>query len=348
MYIRRGRFQKQSPGWVRLSAIGLGALLVVFFLAQTVFAKTYVVTDGDRVITYTTTATSPEEVLDQLGLPLRQYDTYTTRNGAITVRRAPSVTIHYHGKATKATTSAKTVGELLTQLELDVAGEDVVSHGMEEPVTDGMELHIDQVETREERYSVTLEKEITYCQDPGLPQGTQKVLTPGRDGEAIRLAQVTYTNGLETKRQVRSDTILQSPVTEVVAVGTGSNDPRDLKPVIGDDYILLPSGERLTYYRKDHVRATAYTHTDPGCDMTTATGTTVHWGTVAVDPRHIPYGTRMFIMSNDGSYVYGIATAEDCGGDIKGDRMDLYMPTLSQCMEFGRRRCTIYFLGDGS
>ena len=80
-------------------------------------------------------------------------------------------------------------------------------------------------------------------------------------------------------------------------------------------------------------------------DFITATGTTVHWGTVAVDPRYIPYGTRMFIAASNGSYVYGIAEAEDCGGDIKGDRMDLYMPTYEQCMEFGRRVCTIYFLG---
>ena len=80
-------------------------------------------------------------------------------------------------------------------------------------------------------------------------------------------------------------------------------------------------------------------------DSGTATGTKVRWGTVAVDPSRIPYGTRMFIIANDGSYVYGIATAEDCGGDIKGDRMDLYMPTYEQCMEFGRRVCTVYFLG---
>ena len=66
---------------------------------------------------------------------------------------------------------------------------------------------------------------------------------------------------------------------------------------------------------------------------------------MAVDPRYIPYGTRMFIVASDGSYVYGIARAEDCGGDIKGDRMDLYMPTYEACMVFGRRRCTVYFLG---
>ena len=53
----------------------------------------------------------------------------------------------------------------------------------------------------------------------------------------------------------------------------------------------------------------------------------------------------MFIMAANGSYIYGIAVAEDCGGDIKGDRMDLYMPTYEQCMAFGRRVCTVYFLG---
>lgn len=52
----------------------------------------------------------------------------------------------------------------------------------------------------------------------------------------------------------------------------------------------------------------------------------------------------MFIVSNDGAYVYGIAVAEDCGGDIKGDRMDLYFPTFNECIQFGRRVCTIYFL----
>ena len=85
---------------------------------------------------------------------------------------------------------------------------------------------------------------------------------------------------------------------------------------------------------------------DDGCDMVTATGTRVKWGTVAVDPRMIPYGTRMFIVTTDGSFIYGIATAEDCGGAIKGNRIDLYMPTLSEAFRFGRRSCTVYFLGE--
>ena len=93
------------------------------------------------------------------------------------------------------------------------------------------------------------------------------------------------------------------------------------------------------------VTATAYNHEDPGCDMITYTGTTVHIGTVAVDPKVIPLGTRMFIVSDDGWYVYGISTAEDTGSSIKEMKIDLYFPTVKECREFGRRGVTVYFLG---
>ena len=181
-----------------------------------------------------------------------------------------------------------------------------------------------------------------------IPEGMEEVLTEGADGEMICTALVTYINGVESEREVLTETITRAPVAEIVGVGSGtcadSVDP-DAMPIIEDGYITLPTGEVLTYTDTATIRATAYTHTDAGCDFVTATGTTVHWGTVAVDPRYIPYGTRMFIVSNDGEYVYGIAVAEDCGGDIKGDRMDLYMPTHAECMQFGRRTCTLYFLG---
>ena len=92
------------------------------------------------------------------------------------------------------------------------------------------------------------------------------------------------------------------------------------------------------------VEATAYTKTDAGCDDWTATGTLARYGAIAVDPSVIPYGTRMYIVSWDGSVVYGYATAEDCGGAINGARVDLYYDTYEECIQFGRRDCIIYFL----
>ena len=343
---------KKGGGVLRVLALLLPVLLALVLIRQTAFAKTYVITDGERVVTYTTFATDPAEVLNQAGLTLDENDTYTTQTGEgveeITICRSQRVTVCYHGEETVVTTFGETAGELLSRLNLEVGEYDVLSHIPDTLLDDGMALRVDSVIKRQESYTSTLPHETLLCNDASLPTGTREVLTEGVDGEMLLTADVLYVNGEETERAVLSETVTKAPVTEVVAVGTGeipeSADP-DAMPVIAGGYITLPTGEVLTYTGSAAIRATAYTHTDAGCDMTTYTGTTVHKGTVAVDPRYIPYGTRMFIVSNDGEYVYGIAVAEDCGGDIKGDRMDLYFPTFDECIQFGRRVCTVYFLG---
>lgn len=347
------RRRRRGHLWICAAALGLTLILTLTLLAQTASARTYVITDGDRVVTYTSFATDPGEVLGQMGLSLGERDTYTTEavegGSAITIRRAQSVTVHYHGEAMQVSSSGETVGELLSRLNLGVTGEDIVSHGMDVATYDGMKLRIDREVTRQEIYTKVISHEVKRCRDASIPEGVEDVLIEGVDGEMQCAATVTYLNGVEIQRKVLSETVTKAPVTEVIGVGAGGPPPDpdpEALPVIGDGYIILPTGEVLTYCKSDTIRATAYTHTDAGCDQITATGTVVRWGTVAVDPRYIPYGTRMFIMASDGSYVYGLAVAEDCGGDIKRDRMDLYMPTHAQCVEFGRRRCTIYFLGD--
>lgn len=342
---------KKIGKWLRLPAVMLTALLALALVRQTAFAKTYVITDGDRVVTYTTFATDPAEVLDQAGLTLEQYDTYTTQTGEgveeITICRSQRVTVDYHGEEMTVTTFGETAGELLSRLNLELGEYDVLSHAPETQTSDGMVLRVDSVVKTQETYTAAIPHDITYCNDATIPAGIQEVLTLGADGELLCTADVLYVNGEEVERVVLSETVTRAPVAEVIAVGTGAeaeaSDPGEM-PVIADGYITLPTGEVLTYSDTATIRATAYTHTDAGCDMTTYTGTTVHKGTVAVDPRYIPYGTRMFIVSNDGAYVYGISVAEDCGGDIKGDRMDLYFPTFDECIQFGRRVCTIYFL----
>ena len=104
--------------------------------------------------------------------------------------------------------------------------------------------------------------------------------------------------------------------------------------------LLLRSGDA----RYTLLRETRRTTAPMGDARLTYTGTAVRVGSVAVDPRYIPYGTRMFIVSDDGCYIYGLSVAEDCGGAIKRDRIDLYFPTYDECIQFGRRNCTIYFL----
>lgn len=338
------------------SYIALLTLILVLsmtaLLSQKAFATTYVINDGDRVVTCTSFATDPVEILDQAGVPLDEYDTYTTEavegGAAITINRAQRISVNWHGQTTVVSSLGETTEQLLQRLGLEITEQDVFSHDLKEMTFDGMELTVDRIVTRRESFCAAVAHEVQYCPDATLPLGSERVQVRGQDGELMRTADVTYVNGVEKHRSILSETMLRMPVTEIVSVGSAQvpeEERTEEMPVIGGGYITLPTGEVLTYTHTDTVEATAYTHTDAGCDRITATGTTVHWGTVAVDPSRIPYGTRMFIVANDGSYVYGIATAEDCGGDIKGDRMDLYMPTYEQCREFGRRRCTLYFLG---
>lgn len=79
---------------------------------------------------------------------------------------------------------------------------------------------------------------------------------------------------------------------------------------------------------------------EPGYGIT-ATGTRARRGTVAVDPEVIPFGTRMYIPG------YGYGVAEDTGGAIKGNRIDLFFDDLDEAREWGKRTVTIRLFGKG-
>ena len=342
---------KRKSLLLRVLALVLPVLTLLGVLVPTVFAQTtYVITDGDQVKVYTTFSSNPADVLDKAGFELGEDDTYTTNPGIgvseITVQRNQTIRINYGGEMIEADSYGETVEALLTRLEIPTSGDYVVSQPLATETFDGMEIAIDCVIETMQTYTVEIPYETVECKDPTLPVGTRKVQVKGVNGELCKTANVVYVNAEQNSHTVLEETVTRQPVNEVVLVGTGEEaNGKSNAPAIGNGVIVTADGEVLTYSRKEKFRATAYTHTDAGCDMTTATGTQVRVGAIAVDPRLIPYGTRMFIVSNDGKYIYGIATAEDCGGGIKGDQVDLYFPTYEECMQFGWRKCTIYFLG---
>lgn len=337
---------------IRTLAVLLPMVCLVMLLAQTALAQnTFVITDGNQVTVHTSFASDPETILDEAGVELTGNDFYTTAAGdgisEITVQREQTVHVDYCGEALQLGSYGETVGQLLNRNGIKTYGFFSVSEDMDTLTYDGMQLHIENVVQSEESYTVEDPYETIYCNDPTLPEGEEKVLVEGATGQVLRVAQVVYRNGQEQSRIILEETVLQQPVDEIIAVGTGTNVGEKLdEPLIGDGVIVLPTGEVLTYSSSDTYKATAYTSYDAGCDRITATGTYVHTGTVAVDPTVIPYGTRMFIVTNDGRYIYGVSTAEDCGGGIKGKHVDLYFETKAEAFAFGVRNCTIYFLGE--
>ncbi len=339
---------------VKILAMLLAAVCLVGTLSQTAEAEnTFVITDGDAVTVHTTFATDPAQVLAEAGVNLSADDFYTTASvdgvSEIKVQRLQTITVHYGGEALQTTGYGESLQSVFDRLGIVMDDSVEASMSMDTVTYDGMEVWVKRKGESTESYTVEIPFETVYCDDPTLPEGEQKVLVAGKAGQMLCTANVLYVNGKESERNVYQQTVTVEPVSQVVAVGTGEmvGQVSD-QPLIGDGVIVLPTGEVLTYTHTDQFVATAYTHFDAGCDEYTANGTQVKWGVVAVDPKVIPYGTRMFIITNDGKYVYGLSTAEDCGGAIQNKRLDLYMPTLEQAFQFGIRDCTVYFLGDAN
>ena len=95
------------------------------------------------------------------------------------------------------------------------------------------------------------------------------------------------------------------------------------------------TSEKKMAGRPMKVGATAYCN-----DPITSTGTKPQVGrTIAVDPKVIPYGTKVYIPQFDKVFI-----AEDCGSAIKGKRIDIYMESEEVCEQWGYKDITIYIL----
>lgn len=92
------------------------------------------------------------------------------------------------------------------------------------------------------------------------------------------------------------------------------------------------------------VTATAYTAYCEGCSGTTAYGIDLranpHLKVIAVDPKVIPLGTKVWVEG------YGYAIAGDTGGAIKGNKIDVFIPSREQAMQWGRRTVKIKILDE--
>lgn len=84
------------------------------------------------------------------------------------------------------------------------------------------------------------------------------------------------------------------------------------------------------------VRASAYSYTG----SRTRTGTVPHWGTVAVDPTVIPLGSRLLIDGFPGT----VFVAEDTGGAVYGNRIDIYFESYNAAIQFGVQQRTVTVL----
>lgn len=328
---------------LHIFALILPVVCVVFFVTMTAFAQnTYLINDGGRLLIHTTYATDPAEILDEAGLELDSGDTYTTQPGIgmpeITIQRRQTISVVYDGQTLQTYSYGESLESLLQRMELKLNAEDVISLPLDTQTYNGMTVNISRTSRVVESYSTVIPFETVYCQDPNLPEGQEVVLVAGRDGVLVTTDEIYYVDGVETNRVNISQTVTLQSVNALVAVGTAVDQPAQ------SGTVTTACGKTLTYSKKLTMKATAYSRFDEGCNDYTATGAFARYGVVAVDPKVIPLGSTLYIVSNDGVYIYGVASAQDTGGAIKGNRIDLCFDTVEECFRFGRRECTVYVI----
>ncbi len=328
-------------------------MTVVFLMSVTsVFAApwsdTVTIIDGSKTYTVYTDTQLVKEIIGQEGIEISDADMiYPAVNDKISddhtivIKRLKHLDVQYEGKALSYWTDAETYREFISKGTISADFDDIYDVDLDDRLSSASnnKMNIIKVDfvTEYEEEAIPYTSKTVY--DDKAPKGQRTVITAGVNGINAKSYEIKYHDGVQVSRTYTGEFVKQQPVEEIVSEGTNQQ-------------AIFVNGQAIPYKKALTCQATAYDLSFESCGKwpgspgygITASGTYAKPGTVAVDPRVIPLGTKMFIVSTDGSYVYGYCTAEDTGGAIKGNKVDLFYNTRSECMQFGRRSVMVYIL----
>lgn len=184
----------------------------------------------------------------------------------------------------------------------------------------------DSAGTRMSSVTQIVEKEIPFetqvIESDKLLPGMSQIQEEGEKGVLRQVVKTFQVGGQPVDEQIAATFELKGPKKKVVI--------QNSKPAVGEHFDI----EKLNISKTITVESTAYTYTG----NKTATGLTPRQGLIAVDPRVIAMGSKVYVEG------YGYAIAADTGGDIQGNRVDVFFPNLRQCLDWGRKPVRIHLL----
>lgn len=234
------------------------------------------------------------------------------------------------GKKTVITTAGD-VGALLEEQGIHLGKHDIVRPSLADPIVANATIRVARIVKWVSKEKQRVAQRTIHEIDFSLPPGKSKVVKAGSPGITLAMVDYVQTDGKLSKHVVSRRTI-RKPQARVIAEGVGTHN------AIAD--FAHRGLEKTSYIASGALSmvATAYTAQCAGCSGYTATGYRAGHGIVAVDPRIIPLGTKLYIPG------YGFAIAGDTGGAIIGHRIDLGFDSVADALEFGRRTVKVYTL----
>jgi 3D (Asp-Asp-Asp) domain-containing protein len=318
-------------GRVKATTVSL-LLLAALFVSGFVWANSKVVikVDGKEIIAGALSS-DPKEVLSVAGVVLGSRDEYRVvaneagKASVIEVYRAIPMTVTIGSKVEFVWSGKPTVGEVAEAMGYSSRSYKTVPDASTRP-TVSMNIRLLTLSDKIVEKELPIPFSIIRQPDAMMEKGMEAVLEPGVPGKKLATVRQMFEEGREAGFDILTEKVLVEPKPEILRVGTReTNDP---------------SRGTIRFKKLLVMEATAYTPFDDGQSGITASGIPARHGIIAVDPRVIPLGTRVFIPG------YGMALAADTGGAIRGHKIDLCIEEYNEAIRFGRRKVEVYILAD--
>ncbi|MCM3088919.1 Uncharacterized conserved protein YabE, contains G5 and tandem DUF348 domains [Bhargavaea ginsengi] len=293
-----------------------------------------------------------DALLADAGIELTEHDAITPARGSelgdtetVNIEKAYEVAMIDGGQESKVWTTSTTVADFLSKQGIKLGENDRVEQGMDETVKPGSSVKVVRVEKVTDVVEESTDFTVQTKKDNGLLKGKEKVVQNGEAGKVERTYEVIKEDGKEVARKLQNEKVVKNPVNKVVAVGTKAPAPAKAVASKSSGKVVqasAPRNEAPAGGKEFYVTATAYTASCNGCSGITATGINLKANpgakVIAVDPRVIPLGSKVWVEG------YGTAIAGDTGGAIKGNKIDIFVPTKDQAYSFGRQKVKIKIL----
>ena len=322
------------------------AVSLVFTLAVTAanLRLTYVTDSHGARQVVLTSESDPARVMSLSGIEAEEGDEvyYTAFAGSLAslnIERAFSVTIEADGQEYPVKMVVGTVADALERAGITLDGDDYTEPALSAMVTAGSKIEVHRVEYQDkvETQAVPYDTEYVYTSLYFRNTNRATTLQHGSEGQQTVTTRERWVDGeLENSTVVDTTTTVEPTNHVIKTYGAGA----PVSPLTGADgttnaptsYSKVLTGKATGYYSR----------TGKG-----SSGLGLGYGTVAVDPDVIPYGTKLYITSTDGKFVYGYAVATDTGIAVQKGQIlvDLFYETYAESVINGAIQVNVYVVG---
>lgn len=338
----------------------LATLLILSAFAVTAGIRLYdisskdvrIIDNGESIVVKTMGATV-KEALDSIDIYLQPHDYIsmplnTTLNAealnVINIKRAVPINVLVDGELREVWSYKDTVEEVIKENKIVLGNLDRYEGiSATSEVVENMNIRIVRVDEEIITQELEIPFDVVERPNKSMSEGDNKTVVSGENGIKEEHYKIVYEDGKPIEKLYVSENIVKEPIDQVVDYGTVMN-------------FRNSRGDVVRYAKVLDMNATAYTasfadtgkNPDHPAFGITYSGMRVREGIIAVDPKVIPIGTKVYVEVRGSTPDYGFAIAADIGSAIKGNLIDLYFDSAKQVSQWGRRKVVVYVLNEQS